>query len=325
MLSRSAQSLYWMGRYLERAGRLCSLLRLQSEALVDRPTREIHFGWNRIYSSVRRDPPGGRADLFGDEEFVLADSFALADDMTFERSNPSSVLSCFALGRENARHTRHCISPQVWTCLNMAYLKLQQLNMAEVWRYEPRGFYADTEAEIVTFGGLAETTMYHDESWSFLQLGRYIERIQCDTELIVSQMEEVSKAGGEEVYEADWTSLLRTFYALDAYTQAYGAEMLPGQALDLLVSDPLLPGSLCRSVNLASGEIDTIGKGPRRHSTRSVQRMSGRLNALINYEWPDREDKEELLREVNEYSAELHYLITAAYFEYPVQEYRPGR
>ena len=122
MLSRSAQSLYWMGRYLERAGHLCSLLRLQSEALVDRPIREIHFGWNRIYASVRRDPPGGRVDLFGDEEFALADSFALADDLTFERSNPCSVLSCFAMGRENARNQRHCISPEVWTCLNTAYL-----------------------------------------------------------------------------------------------------------------------------------------------------------------------------------------------------------
>ena len=59
MLSRHAQSLYWIGRYLERAGRLCRLLRLQSEALVDRPVREIHFGWNRIYASMKRDPPGG--------------------------------------------------------------------------------------------------------------------------------------------------------------------------------------------------------------------------------------------------------------------------
>ena len=52
--------------------------------------------------------------------------------------------------------------------------------------------------------------------------------------------------------------------------------------------------------------------------------MSGRLTALINYEWPDRQDREEVLREVIEYSGELHYLITAAYFDYPVQERRPG-
>ena len=86
MLSRSAQSLYWIGRHLERAGHLCQLLRLQSEALVDRPVREIHFGWNRIYNSIDTQPPGGRADLFDEEEFALADSFTLADDLTFERT-----------------------------------------------------------------------------------------------------------------------------------------------------------------------------------------------------------------------------------------------
>ena len=60
MLSRSAQGLYWMGRYLERAEHLCRLLRLQTEALVDRPVREIYFGWKRIYGSMNRQPPLGR-------------------------------------------------------------------------------------------------------------------------------------------------------------------------------------------------------------------------------------------------------------------------
>ena len=318
MLSRSAQSLYWMGRYLERAGHLCTLLGLQSEALVDRPIREIHFGWNRIYTGVGREPPGGRVDLFGDEEFVLADSFTLADDLTFERSNPSSVLSCFVEGRENARHTRHCISPEVWTCLNNAYLKLQQQDMVSVWRWEPRNFYADTAAEINTFGGLAESTMYHDEGWSFLQLGRYIERAQCVAGLLLAQID--TGSASEEVFEADWTSLLRVFHALEVYNHVYSVEVVPGQVLDLLVSDPLLPDSLCRSVNLAASEIEVIGRGPRSHSSRAVQRLTGRLTAAINYEWPDREDRTALLREVSEYCGDLHHLITAAYFEYPVRE-----
>ena len=318
MLSRSAQSLYWMGRYLERAGHLSSLLRLQSEALVDRPVREIHFGWNRIYGSVRRDPPGGRADLFGDEEFVLADSFALADDLTFERSNPCSVLSCFAMGRENARQQRHCISPEVWTCLNSAYLRLQQQDLAEIWRFEPRSFYANVEAEINTFSGLVESTMYHDEGWNFLQLGRNIERMQCASALILAQME--VSGDSEEVFETDWISLLRVFHALEVYNHVYSAEVVPGHVLELLVSDPLLPDSLSRSVNLVSDEIETIGRGPRRHSSRAVQRLTGRLSALINYEWPDREDREDTLKEIDEYTGELHHLVTAAYFEYPIQE-----
>ena len=318
MLSRSAQSLYWMGRYLERADHLSRLLRLQSEALVDRPIREIHFGWNRIYSSIRRDPPGGRADLFGDEEFVLADSFALADDLTFERSNPCSVLTCIAMGRENARQQRHCISPEVWTHLNSVHLRLQQQDLAEIWRFEPRSFYANVQSEINTFSGLAESTMYHDEGWTFLQLGRNVERAQWASSLILSQLEISGEV--EIVYETDWVSLLRVFHALEVYNHAYSAAVVPNQVIDLLVSDPLLPDSLSRSINTISEEIETVGRGPRRHSNRAVHRLAGRLASIINNEWPDSEDKEETLREVDEYAGELHHLVTAAYFEYPIQE-----
>ncbi len=325
MLSRSAESLYWIGRYIERAGHVCRLLRLQSEVLVDRPVREIHFGWNRIYANLKREPPGGSIELFGEEDFALADSFALADDLTFERSNPGSVYTCFALGRENARHTRHCISPEVWTSLNTSFLKLQQQDIASVWRGEPRHFYEETGAEINTFGGLTESTMYHDEGWSFLQLGRYVERVQGIAALLLSQID-ISEIGDErEFYEADWTSLLRIFHAVEVYHHIHKAEVVPDRVLDLLVSDPLLPDSLSRSVNLVASEIDTIGRGPRRHSSRAVQRLTGRLSSFINNEWPDHEDRITLIREVDEYAKELHFLITAAYFEYPVQESPPAR
>ena len=323
MLSRHAQSLYWIGRYLERAGHLCRLLRLQAEAMVDRPVREIHFGWNRIYNSIGSQPPGGRVDLFGDEEFALADSFALADDLTFERGNPSSVYTCFARGRENARDTRHCISPEVWTALNSTYLNLQEQNIVTIWRGQPRDFFNTMLTDINTFGGLAETTMYHDEGWSFLQLGRYIERSHCAVSLLLSQIETSEASATQEFYEADWISLLRIFHALDVYNHINSAVVQPGPVLDLLVSDPLLPESLCRSINLAEAEVETIGRGPRRHSNRAVHRLTGRLSGLINYEWPDREERIPLLHEISEYCGELHHLITAAYFEYPVQEQTP--
>ena len=96
MLARSAQGLYWMSRYLERAKHLCRLLRLQSEALVDRPIGEIHLGWNRIYASVGRHPPIGGIVILDNDDYMLADSYTLADDLTFERTNSGSVWSCFA-------------------------------------------------------------------------------------------------------------------------------------------------------------------------------------------------------------------------------------
>ena len=322
MLSRSAQSLYWLGRYLERAGNLCRLLQLQSESLVDRPVREIHFGWNRIYRYVQRDPPGGEIQLFGDEEYMLADSFALADDLTFERINPSSVFSCFAQGRENARHTRHCISPEVWTCLNTSYLRLQEQNIASVWRWEPTAFYQALATDIETIGGLAECTMYHDDRWSFLQLGRHVERAQGAAALILAQLDTIVSSSFQEFHEEDWTSLLRVFYALEVYNHAYSVAVLPDRVMDLLISDPLLPESLGRSVALIESEIAAIGSGPYSRSGRALQRLVGRLSSMINYEWPDEEERIALLKDMNGGAEELHFLITEAYFDYPVQE--PG-
>ena len=95
MLSRSAQWVYWMSRYLGRAEYLCRLLRLQTEALVDRPLREIHLGWIRIYNTVSQRPPGGRLEALDTDDFALADSYTLADHLTFDRFNPNSVWSCF--------------------------------------------------------------------------------------------------------------------------------------------------------------------------------------------------------------------------------------
>ena len=155
MLSRSAQGLYWMGRYMERAQHLSRLMRLQTEALVDRPVREIYFGWRRIYTSISRQPPGGSLELHEDDDYTLADSYTLADDLTFERSNPGSVWSCFALGRENARQMRHCISAEMWTSLNLAYLRIQKLGIQDIWATSPESFYAETAAEINTLAGVA--------------------------------------------------------------------------------------------------------------------------------------------------------------------------
>ena len=79
MLSRSAQGLYWMGRYLERAEFVCRLLRLQTEALVDRPVLEIQSGWSRIYNGLNRQPPLGGPVMTSSDEFTQADSYTLAD------------------------------------------------------------------------------------------------------------------------------------------------------------------------------------------------------------------------------------------------------
>ena len=323
MLSRSAQGLYWLGRYLERTGHLCRLLRLQTEALVDRPLQEIHFGWSRIYSSINREPPVGSLESHGGDdyaladEFALADSYTLADDLTFERTNPASVWSCLALGRENARQVRHCISAEMWTSLNLSYLRMQQFTIQDIWAASPESFYAETAAEIDTFAGVAAATMYRDDGWRFMQFGRFIERAQLSVVLLLAQL--AADTLTEEYSDADWTSLLRVYHAFEVYSRRYSVEVQPGQVLNLLATDPLLPDSLCRSLDMAAAELTAIGPGPNARSSGAAQRMASRLGALIHYDWPDREDRAGLLRQVDEYCREIHQLVTVTYFDYPIE------
>ena len=126
--------------------------------------------------------------MLGDDNYTLADSYTLADDFTFERLNPESVWSCFYLGRENTRQMRHCISAEMWTSLNLAYLRLQQLSIQEIWKVSPENFYAETASEIHTFTGVAEVTMYRDEGWHFWRLGRFIERAQSSAALFLAHL-----------------------------------------------------------------------------------------------------------------------------------------
>ena len=319
MLSRSARGLYWMGRYLERADCLCRLLQLQVEALVDRPIAEIHVGWSRLYTILDRQPPfGDDFELDENDDFTLADSYTLAGDLTFERSNPESIRNCFALGRENARQMRHCISAQMWTCLNLAWLRLRELDIEDIWKVSPESFYARTTREIDTFTGVAEATMYRDEGWRFMQLGRFIERAQLLVALLLTQIAADCAPGAAP--ETGWTTLLRACQAFDAYKRSYSVEVRPERVLELLVTDPLLPGSLHRSLETLASELAAIGPSPNARAGAAAERLTGRLCALIRYEWPDHPDRPALLSQVREHCLKLHELVNAAYIDYDFED-----
>lgn len=319
MLTRSAQGVYWLGRYLERAHHLCHLLQLQVEALVDRPIPEIHFGWVRMYASLGRQPPhGGQFESGESDDYALADSYTLADDLTFEHANSDSLWNCFALGRENARQVRHCISTEMWTSLNVAWLRLRDVGIADIWKVSPESFYAETSRQIDTFTGIAASTMYRDESWSFLRLGCFIERAQQLVALLQAQFAAGRTQG--EISDADWTSLLRACRGFDAYKRRYGVEVQPPQVLGLLATDPLLSGSLCRTLDALAAELAALGPSPHAASGMAAERLAGRLCALVRYEWPDRPDHEALLAQAAAHCRTLHELATAAYIDYAVED-----
>ena len=316
MLARSAAGLYWMGRYLERAGHLCRLLRQQTESLVDSPPRDIYFGWHRIYGSLQREPHTGTLEFDNDDLFMLVDSFTLTDDLTFELTNPDSIRSCFFQGRENARQMRHHISAEMWTCLNQSYLRLQNMEIQDIWRTSPENFYAETAAEIDTFRGVTSSTLYRDDAWHFVQLGNHIERAQLSASLLIAQIEAARMV--EIPADAYWTSLLRHYYAFEAYNRASSAAIEPDRVLGLLVTNRQLPDSLSLSVSKLCTELTAAGPGPDAESTAQTRSQAEYIRQLVKSRWPGNADGHSLLRKIRRACRELHNLITATYFDYPV-------
>ncbi len=316
MLARSAEGIYWMARYTERAGFMCRLLQLQTEALVDRPIREIHFGWRRLYTAINRRPLGGMEGLDPTDDYNLVDAYFLTDELTFVRTNDISLLTCYESGRENARQVRNCISDEMWTALNTEYLKIQDVQLSDIWLSSPSSFYEETAAGIDRFTGVASATMYRDEGWHFFRIGQFVERVQFTCALLLAQtrLEEDSR----ELADADWRSLLRVFHAHEAYDRMYSIETQPQFILNVLVSDPQLPESLRRSLERAGQELDSLGDGPNPATSQAARRLAGRLSALIRFDWADRSDKEEFLTQVFTYSRQLHELVNEAFFNYPI-------
>jgi len=155
---------------------------------------------------------------------------------------------------------RNRISGEMWSCLNLSYLRLQEMTIQKIWEVSPEDFYVATAHDIDTFVGVAEVTMYRDEGWRFWRLGRAIERVQSSASLFLAQIEAGRRI--DESLGEDWTSLLRFCQAFDAYNRKHSVDVKPDRVLDLLVTDPQLPGSLFRSLDAAVAELDAIGPGP---------------------------------------------------------------
>lgn len=316
MLSRNAYSLYWLGRYLERAEHLSRLLHLQVETLVDRSRREIHYGWRRIYGNLQRRPPLASADfeLYDSDDLTLADAYTLADDLTCEASNPDSLHSCIASGRENARQSRNCISHEMWVCLNRAWLQLKDIRFETIWSASPEHFYEQTTQHLCTFIGTARVTMYRAQGWGFMQVGRALERAQQTISLLLTQLAINHKQNN--AFDADWLSLLHLYQALDAYRWNYSVQVDSAQVLQLLVNDPRLPRSLEHALQVIVAEIATLPVGTV-SSDHELRQLCAELSGDTQ-----REHRTKLER-AREKLNTLDQLIVNSWFDYGIEDHLP--
>jgi uncharacterized alpha-E superfamily protein len=314
MLARVADSLYWIGRYVERAEHLCRLADVMLNATLDRSEAATQVA--RIALTAAGDPDIAKAQ----------NPYAAARAMTLDRADSSSIYSSVASARENARQVRDQITTETWERLNLIYLRMSGPDAIGDFDSGSQLFLHDTIADLHLFKGAGDATMSHGEGWSFLLLGVYLERAQ----LIGSLLEVVFGEGRRRRPIRDHfalTSVLRMGCALEPYLRVYTAEVHARHILQFLMLDEDFP----RSIRFCTQQIETHLAAIIRHSGMAgsvgPDRLAGRLRARLQYADMDELEAQgasSFLKSVRDECSAIHRSLYDTFVAYPLEERLPA-
>lgn len=282
MLSRVADSLYWMSRYIERAENISRLLDVNLQLLLDFEEMDddkLKEHWEPIIRAT------------GDEEnfyelYERADSASVTDFLTFNRKNPSSILSCMMSARENASMIRDQLSTEMWQCINQAYLFLKSNSAKKVWESGPYEFYKQIQDYSHLFQGLADATFSHTEGFYFMQVGKYLERadktsriLDIKYHILLPSVEEV----GGAVDAVQWSAVLRSCSAFEAYHRIYISSVDPLKVADFLIFNEYFPRSIHFCVREMDKNLHRISGCHLGEYSNQAEHGSGRLLSDLKY------------------------------------------
>ena len=317
MLSRVADSLYWMSRYLERAEHTARLIDVGLNLMLDQTAVAAERRWGRLLGSLHAP-----AQLAG-----TGDAYQIARAMTFDGANETSIVSCIAQARENLRQVREQISSEMWEQLNRLYLQVRGTRLDDIWNVSTHEFFRSVKEGAHLFQGITDATMNHGEGWQFMQVGRYMERAGATATLLDVYANEFlgqdgADAGGPRSY-LDWVGLLKACTAFEAYCKVYTADLRPERIAEFLLLNADWPRSVRFAADVMHTAFQAISEatGARRSSGR-VNRLAGRLRASLGFGQIDEIMETGLhayLNDVRRQCAQIHEAIVQTYVAYPVE------
>jgi uncharacterized alpha-E superfamily protein len=322
MLSRVADSLYWMSRSIERAEHTTRLLDVNLNLMLDESTTNADRSWQRMLQAL------GNPE---DTEWT-GDPYALTNSLTFDTENKASILSCIISARENSRHVREQISTEQWTRLNRLYLQVTRPEMRDSMddsimadSGQPTEFLQQVMEAVHLFQGVSDSTMSHGEGWQFIQVGRYIERASATALLIEayhadlwSHVERIPE--GNEYLE--WMGLLRSATAFEAYCKVYTADLTPDRILEFLLLDQEFPHSVRFSIDTLQDALEAIHGEGGKSRAEPLRRLTGRLQSSLNYSSVDEilnGDIVAYLHGIQFQCRAIHEMIYQLYIDYSIQ------
>jgi uncharacterized alpha-E superfamily protein len=273
MLSRTADHLYWLSRYLERAETIARMLEAEHQlsllprtAEVAQRTRRatlVALGAHELYdSSTRR----GNTDAL---EFLA-----------FDREYPVSIVSCIARARENARAVRGTVASELWETINAAWLESRAFER----RSGPeriRGLFEFVRQRSHTIRGISVVAMLRDEAYHFMRLGTFLERADGTARMLdarLANLDDATRTDGSE-----WTVLLRTLSSFEAYRKLFREAVTPQRVVEMLVLRAEVPRSLRRCIIEVRDNIRSVANS----ASLETERKAGALQAMLEFGRPE--------------------------------------
>ena len=280
MLSRTADHLFWMSRYTERAENTARRLNVHHEtSLLPQSAAVSQYGWLGVLSLSELLPAyterQGEVSPRGVMRFMVLDE-----------ENPSSILACLKAARENARAVRGTLTTEVWETLNQTWLEMSRLARSGDFEEDPAEFFEWVKFRSHLSRGVTLGTMLQDEAFHFLRLGTFLERADNTARLLDVKFHAVESeffgTASEKDLEYDfyhWAAILRSVSAFEIYRKVYRDVIVPERVAELLMLREDMPRALHHCMSEVLTNLRLVGAEPQ----GETMRHAGRLRADLRY------------------------------------------
>ena len=306
MLSRVADSLYWMSRYFERADNTARVIDATHSLMLSRVEVAMDQRWYRALTAMGLQADAGNPD----PTHAIR---RLAADVT----QRSSIIACLAAARDNASQVREEISSEMWEQLNRLYHEAVSLSVQVEDDESVMRLVTAVREGSYAFHGVSETTMTHGEGWRFVQLGKYTERACAVSLLLDSYFGMTAQAD-----DLDWIALLASCGAFDSYCKVFTADLQPDRVAELLLVHPEFPYSVRYAIERMYVSLKAItAQSPARARTQ-IGRLIGRLRSSLAFATVGElraGDLHAFLNGVLEQCRAIHAAVHDAYIDYPIE------
>jgi uncharacterized alpha-E superfamily protein len=279
MLSRIADSLFWLARYMERAEDTARILDVNYHMLLEESDKFYKLRWAPLL--VMAGEEARFRSLYSE-----ANAHTVFEFLAFRADNPNSILQCISKARENARTIRDRLSREMWEDINGLYHTVNSFDTQREIIGGPHRFCDRVKFGAHRFHGVADATLPHDEGWEFLRLGCFLERAEMTTRLVDVQYQHLLESPGA-LSPADnhqWMAVLKSVGAYESYRRKYHSEIKPEQVAEMLILHPNHPRSIRFSINEVQLALRALsGTLPGFHSNEA-ERLAGKTLEGLRYD-----------------------------------------